>query len=131
MLFVIISVCKGGGYRYCRTDPQHPKANEKGLYPLHRVLAENKLGRLLEANEVVHHIDENKDNNDPENLNVMTNANHSRLHQFKGESVACVCACGKEFRLAPSVFRRRSKVARSEMIHCSRRCSGRYAVSKV
>lgn len=62
VLFEILSVCKGGGYRYCRTSPKHPKANSKGLYHLHRVLMENKLGRLLRDDEDVHHKDEDKSN---------------------------------------------------------------------
>lgn len=82
-MFKIISICKGGGYRYCRTDPPHPRANAKGLYPLHRVLVENRLGRLLEPGEVVHHGDHNKQNDDPANLELMLNADHSRQHMLR------------------------------------------------
>jgi hypothetical protein len=80
MLFRILSTCKGGGYRYCRTEPPHPKRNAKGLYPLHRVLAENKIGRLLRDDEDVHHRDGNKLNDDTENLEVVTHASHAAAH---------------------------------------------------
>ncbi|RIV23630.1 hypothetical protein DYU11_11655 [Fibrisoma montanum] len=43
----------------------------------HRVVAEKLLGRALLSREVVHHIDENKHNNAPENLAILPN---QRLH---------------------------------------------------
>lgn len=36
----------------------------------HRIVAEEKLGRKLNPGEVVHHIDGDKRNNDPDNLMV-------------------------------------------------------------
>ena len=43
--------------------------------------AERKLGRRLGKKEAVHHQDENKQNNDPDNLMVMRSAaDHARLH---------------------------------------------------
>lgn len=46
----------------------------------HRVLAERLIGRPLNPDEVVHHIDGDKTNNAPENLRVMTRKEHSALH---------------------------------------------------
>jgi hypothetical protein len=46
----------------------------------HRVIAEQMLARPLNRNEIVHHIDGNKHNNDPSNLLVMTQSEHVRLH---------------------------------------------------
>ena len=46
----------------------------------HRTVAEQKLGRKLLPGEIVHHIDENRHNNDPDNLQVMTQSEHARLH---------------------------------------------------
>lgn len=50
----------------------------------HRIVAEQKLGRKLEKGEIVHHIDGNKRNNSPDNLMVMTQSEHARLHFTKG-----------------------------------------------
>lgn len=50
-------------------------------HDLHRVVAEQKIGRKLTRYEVVHHIDGDKLNNDPDNLEVMTLSEHSRRHQ--------------------------------------------------
>ncbi len=46
----------------------------------HRIVAEEKLGRPLVVGEVVHHIDGDFRNNDPDNLAVMTQAEHMREH---------------------------------------------------
>lgn len=55
----------------------------RGGKPLHRVLMEEKLGRKLTANEVVHHIDGNKHNNDINNLMVMDRIEHNKLHNVR------------------------------------------------
>lgn len=49
--------------------------------PFHVVLIENTIGRRLAKGEVVHHKDRNTGNNDLENLQLMTNADHCRLHR--------------------------------------------------
>ncbi len=49
----------------------------------HRVVAEQKLGRPLKKGEIVHHIDGNYRNNDPDNLIVLpSQAEHCRIHGF-------------------------------------------------
>ena len=47
---------------------------------MHRVVAEQMLGRPLQKGEVVHHIDGDKWNNSPKNLQVMTQSEHIKLH---------------------------------------------------
>lgn len=41
------------------------------------------VGRKLNSNEVVHHIDGNKSNNDLSNLALMTRSEHARLHAIE------------------------------------------------
>lgn len=57
--------------------------NKKGNVKVHRAIMEEHLGRKLSPDEVVHHIDGNKKNNDISNLKVMTRGEHSRLHREK------------------------------------------------
>lgn len=120
-MFTVKSTCKGGGYKYCRTDPPHPARNARGLYPLHRVLMENRLGRRLHRWEIVHHVDGNKHNDDIGNLEVMTNAQHSSHHAANGARVGLKCACGTVFYLKPHDYRRRNKCHKTTS--CSLKCS--------
>jgi hypothetical protein len=51
---------------------------------MHRVIAEQKLGRPLMFGEVVHHLDENKQNNEEDNLEIKINqAEHAREHMLQ------------------------------------------------
>lgn len=75
---------KGGvkevkGYLYTRT-PGHPYSSKHGQYvAVHRLVMEQKLGRYLLPNEVVHHLDGNPKNNEPSNLGFyQSNADHLR-----------------------------------------------------
>lgn len=87
------------GRKYCSNYCYHPvKTGESiasdGYYvyssqKVHRQIMEKHLGRKLLPEEIVHHKDEDKLNNDIENLEVMTRAEHNKLHQSfggKGES---------------------------------------------
>jgi endogenous inhibitor of DNA gyrase (YacG/DUF329 family) len=51
----------------------------------HRRVMEKHLGRRLKKSEIVHHKDENRRNNAVSNLQVMTRAEHMRIHA-KGAS---------------------------------------------
>jgi hypothetical protein len=55
-------------------------------HDLHRVVGENKAGKKLGFNEVVHHVDEDKLNNDPDNLKILSRSEHSSLH-MKGRKL--------------------------------------------
>lgn len=62
--------------------PSHPKARPNGCVLEHRIVAEQLVGRVLRDEEVVHHIDEKKDNNTVENLIVFVSQDdHARFHQ--------------------------------------------------
>lgn len=46
----------------------------------HRRVMEEKIGRKLCPDEIVHHIDGNKRNNSPENLQLVTRSEHMKIH---------------------------------------------------
>lgn len=64
--------------------------DEKGYWrfkdsdvPVHRWVAERKLGRPLRPGEVVHHKDRDKSNNDPDNLWVFrSQEEHDEVHEI-------------------------------------------------
>ena len=114
-----LKINKTIGYQYFY-DVEHPLANKNGHVFYHRHVMSLWLKRWLLPNEVVHHVDENKSNNDINNLKLIgSTGEHSRLHYNLGskqtiEERQCVF-CGISFTpwLNYGKF-------------CSRKCAGNY-----
>lgn len=68
------------GYQMVPAPPGHPAANDRGLIQWHRLVLETKLGRLLEPEEVAHHINHKPWDNRPENLVNMNRDAHLAHH---------------------------------------------------
>lgn len=66
-------------------DPDSPMAHTDGTVRVHRLVAAEKLGRPLRSDEFVHHINGDPKDNRPENLMVLTNAEHGQLHWASGD----------------------------------------------
>ncbi len=65
----------------CGTDNNNWKGGNNPMW--YRQVAEKKIGRPLEEDEVVHHEDENRHNNDPSNLRVFASqGDHLRYHAW-------------------------------------------------
>ena len=58
---------------------EHTRGPHKGR-SVHAVVMEAILGRPLHSDEIVHHKDHNRANNDPSNLELMTRRAHASLH---------------------------------------------------
>ena len=102
---------RGAGLSYIKRNGRHE----------HRLVAEEKMGRPLLPGEISHHIDENKRNNHPDNLEVLSSqSEHARLH-FTGMKrlLKTHCKFGHLFTkdniLITSIKRRRCLI-------CAREC---------
>jgi hypothetical protein len=61
------------GYVLVKASAGHPFVDRHGYVRLHRLAMEQKLGRYLLPEEVVHHLDGDPQNNDIENLELFDN----------------------------------------------------------
>lgn len=65
--------------------PDHPDApSNKGYVLQHRLVMERSLGRYLQSTELVHHKNEDKQDNRIENLEIKTRSTHMQLHKATG-----------------------------------------------
>src|SRR5215510_4528100 len=91
------------GYIHVKV-PNHPHATSNEWAYEHVIVMTAMLGRELDPNEIVHHRDENKGNNDPRNLELKDRAVHAQDHgknpltQRVGAAnllIECKCGCGQ------------------------------------
>lgn len=60
--------------------PEHPNSNSQGYVREHRLVVERYIGRYLETEEVVHHINKDRQDNRIENLQILSsNSEHAKL----------------------------------------------------
>ena len=96
------------GYVLIKVGFDHHLADVRGYAYEHRLVAEKKLGRRLRKGEEVHHRDENRSNNKPNNLIAVKNHHEHAVHhrtpgrrlRNPGERntvVKCQCGCGQRF----------------------------------
>lgn len=98
----------------------HPLADVRGYVYEHRLVAYELLGRPLQRDERVHHINGDRTDNRPENVEVVSTAGHAARHRTRddlrwpgqpNETVACECGCGATFDRFDSTGRPRRYVS--------------------
>ena len=93
------------------------KVGGKWIYE-HRYVMEINLGRKLLKHEIVHHLNEDKQDNNLTNLEIVTRAEHNKAH-FSISDVKLTCTfCFKVFNRLGTIFNKR-KYRRP---FCSRTC---------
>lgn len=78
--------------------PNHPRASKNG-YVLRALVAYEAYHKIsIPKRLIVHHMDENPVNDSVENLIMLTNSQHQKIH--RGAPVLCLCrGCRKIFKL--------------------------------
>lgn len=97
----------------------------RGIVRRHRLVMESLLDRKLKRCEHVHHKDKNKLNNEPENLELLTDKIHTSLHSRNFESdvkIKCI-VCGAIFIVKRGDFLFRSRT-KNIPEYCSKKCYG-------
>ena len=94
---------------------------ESGFVQLHRLVMEMYLGRYLDCDEVVHHCNGEKTDNRIENLELMTNSEHTTLHNlgkvFTEGTRAKISAKAKDRHIAQKLTQ--EKVVNIRKLHAS------------
>lgn len=67
------------GYFFIK-QPDYHRANKQGYAKVCDMVAEKKMGKKLLPDEVVHHLNRIRTDDRPENLQVLTKSDHSKLH---------------------------------------------------
>lgn len=100
-------VIASNGYARVYVGYGHPMADKQGYCYEHRFVVSCRLGRALQRSEQVHHIDGDKLNNSPANLQLVSHKEHRVEHRLPtcrrqlpsepNEQIVCACGCGGAF----------------------------------
>jgi hypothetical protein len=85
-------------------EPEHPMSNKQGYLLEHRKVAARMVGRMLTTDEVVHHLNEIKTDNRPENLQVLWKPDHDRIPKPPPKPIDCP-HCGGKIKVSGRVRR--------------------------
>src|ERR1700744_597361 len=115
---------KNGPYELVRAPEGYPGKKYRGKYAYeHRVNYWREHGELPPAGHLVHHENERKRDNDPQNLVALTPKEHARKHAPMIE-ISC-SLCGASILFSGALLRSRLK-RNGGNVFCTRRCGAMY-----
>jgi hypothetical protein len=124
---------KNGLYTLVIAPPNYPGKKYRGRYCYeHSLVAWKKYHRLPEGSEEVHHINDNKRDNRPENVEYLTAEEHKKYHgalRAVPPVVIPCCFCEGTCFIVARNHRHAVKCGRTEF-HCSRKCSIKHQRTK-
>lgn len=107
-----------------KDDPYFPTCmifnEEGGWIALHRLVMAEKLGRNLRREDIVHHIDKNKQNNDSDNLELTTYTTHWAESFYPKENLKYPClGCSKQITAGEKAVASRHRATKNIITsHC-------------
>ena len=119
-----ISTSTGYEVVYC---PDHPRAWSTGYVYVHTIVAENKIGRLLRGGEVVHHLNENRRDNRPENITVTNQSVHAATHRKEAGEKRVKLKCPNCSTVFDRPRRKTFIVKGGTWTACSPKCRGAFS----
>lgn len=122
-MWKIEKTVKKGDYLYAVVK-DHPRSSKYWYVLYHRIIMENHIGRILNPNEVVHHIDGNKLNNNIENLQLLDSREHNKLHSASRGRKFVILKCPQCGCLFNRGFNSSFYFKKAKASFCSRKCSG-------
>lgn len=93
--------------------PEHHRANKNGYVYEHILVAEKMVGRKIGIDEDVHHVNENRSDNRPENLEVLSRSKHVLRHKKRQFNL------GKEFLKTEVIEKRKTFAELARELGCS------------
>lgn len=116
---------KNGEYILVLATNDYTGKRYRGRYCYeHHLVYWQNTGITPSNEEVIHHIDENKHNNDFSNLELITREKHSSMHSLSRGKMCAVIECPYCKTIFEKELRKTHVIKKGKYTCCSRKCSG-------